>query len=246
LNMEPELSLLIVFAAGLLSFLSPCVLPLIPGYIAFVAGLPIDNMTEGGWTDKKMASAMLNSVMFVVGFSAVFVLMGASATWLGGFLVQRLPLLISIAGVVIIIFGLQQIGLFKFGFMLSTKQIDLPAEKLGPFKAPLLGAAFAFGWTPCVGPILAAILTYAATMDTVGKGVMLLIVYSAGHEGIFQVFFKNQKIYESHSKNQRRDTGAFRNTDDNRKFDFNNGQTRVFKQIGLVARDTNLLVWKEN
>ncbi len=178
--MEQELSLLIVFGAGLLSFLSPCVLPLIPGYIAFVSGLSIDEMTERGSTGKKMASAMLSSVMFVLGFTAVFVALGASATWLGGILVQRLPLLISIAGVVIIIFGLQQIGLFKFGFMLTTKQIDLPAEKLGPFKAPLLGAAFAFGWTPCVGPILAAILTYAATMDTVGKGVMLLIVYSAG------------------------------------------------------------------
>ncbi len=178
--MEQELSLLIVFAAGLLSFLSPCVLPIIPGYIAFVSGLSIDDMTESGWTDKKMTSAMLNSVMFVLGFSVVFVVLGASATWLGGFLVQRLPLLTSIAGVVIIIFGLQQMGLFKFGFLLTTKQIDLPAEKLGPLKAPLLGAAFAFGWTPCVGPILAAILTYAATMDTVGKGVMLLMVYSAG------------------------------------------------------------------
>jgi len=202
--MEQELSLLIVFAAGLLSFLSPCVLPLIPGYIAFVSGLSIDDMTESGWTDKKMASAMLNSVMFVRGFSVVFVVLGASATWLGWFFVQRLPLLISIAGVVIIVFGLQQIGLFKFGFMRTTKQIDLPAKKLGLFKAPLLGAAFAFGWTPCVGPILAAILTYAATMDTVGKGVMLLIVYSAGlgipfllttvaMKGFFKFFSKIKK-----------------------------------------------------
>ena len=178
--MEQEFSLLIVFAAGLLSFLSPCVLPLIPGYIAFVSGLSVDDMTERESMDKISASAMLSSVLFVIGFSAVFVLLGASATWLGGLLVQRLPLLVNIAGIVIIIFGLQQIGLFKFGFMQATKQIDLPAEKLGPFKAPLLGAAFGFGWTPCVGPILAAILTYAATMDTVGKGVMLLIVYSAG------------------------------------------------------------------
>lgn len=178
--MEQEFSLLIVFAAGLLSFLSPCVLPLIPGYIAFVSGLSVTDMTERESTDKIVASAMLSSVLFVIGFSAVFVLLGASATWLGGLFVQRLPLLVNIAGIVIIIFGLQQIGLFKFGFMQATKQIDLPAEKLGPFKAPLLGAAFGFGWTPCVGPILAAILTYAATMDTVGKGVMLLIVYSAG------------------------------------------------------------------
>ena len=178
--MEQELSLLIVFAAGLLSFLSPCVLPLIPGYIAFVSGVSIEDMTSGGSTSNKTASAMLSSIMFVLGFSFVFVALGASATWLGGFLVQRLPLLTSIAGVVIIFFGLQQIGLFKFGFMQNTKQIDLPAEKLGFFKAPLLGAAFAFGWTPCVGPILAAILTYAATMETVGKGIMLLTIYSAG------------------------------------------------------------------
>ena len=155
-------------------------LPLIPGYIAFVSGLSVNDMTGRESTDKVLASAMLSSVLFVLGFSAVFVALGASATWVGGLLVQRLPLLVNIAGIVIIIFGLQQIGLFKFGFMQATKQIDLPAEKLGPFKAPLLGAAFGFGWTPCVGPILAAILTYAATMDTVGKGVMLLIVYSAG------------------------------------------------------------------
>jgi len=147
---------------------------------------------------------MLSSVMFVLGFSLVFVVLGASATWLGGFLVQRLPLLTSIAGVVIIFFGLQQIGLFKFGFMLTTKQFELPAEKLGLFKAPLLGAAFAFGWTPCVGPILAAILTYAATMETVGKGVMLLTIYSAGlgipfllttlaMRGFFRLFSKIKK-----------------------------------------------------
>jgi cytochrome c-type biogenesis protein len=161
-------------------------------------------MTERESTDKILASAMLSSVLFVVGFSAVFVLLGASATWLGGLLVQKLPLLVNIAGIVIIIFGLLHIGLFKFGFMQATKQIDLPAEKLGPFKAPLLGAAFGFGWTPCVGPILAAILTYAATMDTVGKGVMLLIVYSAGMaipfllttvamKGFFRLFSKIKK-----------------------------------------------------
>jgi cytochrome c-type biogenesis protein len=178
--MEQELSFLIVFAAGLLSFLSPCVVPLIPGYIAFVSGVSIDEMTRRDSNDKNMASAMLSSVMFVLGFSLVFVVLGASATWLGGFLIQRLPLLTSVAGAVIIFFGLQQIGLFKIDFLLSTKQIDLKAERLGLLKAPVLGAAFAFGWTPCVGPILAAILTYAATLETVGKGVVLLTIYSAG------------------------------------------------------------------
>jgi cytochrome c-type biogenesis protein len=154
--------------------------PLIPGYIAFVSGVSIDEMTRRDSNDKNMASAMLSSVMFVLGFSLVFVVLGASATWLGGFLIQRLPLLTSVAGAVIIFFGLQQIGLFKIDFLLSTKQIDLKAERLGLLKAPVLGAAFAFGWTPCVGPILAAILTYAATLETVGKGVVLLTIYSAG------------------------------------------------------------------
>ncbi len=177
---QPDVSLLIVFTAGLLSFLSPCVLPLIPGYIAFVAGLPMDTMTESRWTQKELLSAVVTSTLFVMGFSVVFVALGATATWLGSALVQRLPLLVNIAGVIIILFGLQQIGLFKLGFMHSTLQIDVQTDKLGLLKAPLLGAAFAFGWTPCVGPILAAILTYAATMDTVGKGVALLMVYSAG------------------------------------------------------------------
>lgn len=202
--MEQDLSTLIVFAAGLLSFLSPCVLPLIPGYIAFVSGMSIDDMTESSWTDRKMGAAMLNSLLFVLGFSIIFVMLGASATWLGGLLITRLPLLTSIAGVVIILFGLQQMGLFKLNFMLSTKQLNLPADKLGPFKAPLLGAAFAFGWTPCVGPILAAILTYAATMDSVGQGIKLLTVYSAGlgipfllttlaMKGFFKLFSKLKK-----------------------------------------------------
>lgn len=199
--MQPDLSLLIVFTAGLLSFLSPCVLPLIPGYIAFVAGLPANSITEGHWTNRELVKAMVNSVLFVLGFTMVFVAMGASATWLGSLLVRKLPLLVNIAGVIIIIFGIQQIGLFKFGFLQSSKQFDLEADKLGLFKAPLLGAAFAFGWTPCVGPILAAILTYAATMDTVGKGAILLTVYSAGlgipfllttlaMKGFFNIFSK--------------------------------------------------------
>ena len=199
--MQQDLSFFIVFTAGLLSFLSPCVLPLIPGYIAFVAGLPVNDITEGKWTNRELLTALGNSVLFVLGFTMVFVAMGASATWIGGLLVRKLPLLVNIAGVVIILFGMQQIGLFKFGFLQSSMQFDPQADRLGLFKAPLLGAAFAFGWTPCVGPILAAILTYAATMDTVGTGAILLTVYSAGlgipfllttlaMKGFFNVFSK--------------------------------------------------------
>jgi cytochrome c-type biogenesis protein len=201
---QPDLSFLIVFFAGLLSFLSPCVLPLIPGYIAFVAGLSVRDSTEESWKNKDLAMAMFNSTLFVLGFSAVFVAMGATATWLGGLFIQKLPMLVNIAGIIIIIFGLQQVGLLKFRFLLYAKQVDLPLNKLGPLKAPLLGGAFAFGWTPCVGPILAGILTYAATADTVGKGVMLLLVYSAGlgipfllttvaMKGFFKIFSKIKK-----------------------------------------------------
>ena len=203
--MQPDLSLLIVFTAGLLSFLSPCVLPLIPGYIAFVTGISVADLTDQGGSRRKMASALFGSFLFVLGFSAVFVALGATATWLGALLTQRLPLLVNVAGVVIVIFGIHQLGLLKFNFLMVTKQVDLSAEKLGPLKAPLLGAAFAFGWTPCIGPILAAILTYAATMDTVGKGISLLIVYSAGlgipfllttmAMNVFFTFFSRLKTY---------------------------------------------------
>ena len=93
--MQPDLSLLIVFTAGLLSFLSPCVLPLIPGYIAFVAGLPVNNIPEGQWTNRELLTAMVNSALFVFGFTMVFVALGASATWLGGLLVRKLPLLVN-------------------------------------------------------------------------------------------------------------------------------------------------------
>lgn len=178
--MGQELSLGLVFSAGLLSFLSPCVLPLIPGYIAFVSGTSVDALASHDRGGRQLAQAMLSSLFFVLGFSAVFIVLGASATWLGGILVQRLPLLTDIAGGVIIAFGLHQLGVFKLGFLQGVKQVDLPAEKLGAFKAPLLGAAFAFGWTPCIGPILAAVLTYAATLETVNKGVLLLAVYAAG------------------------------------------------------------------
>ena len=160
--MQPDLSLLIVFTAGLLSFLSPCVLPLIPGYIAFVTGISVADLTDQGGSRRKMASALFGSFLFVLGFSAVFVALGATATWLGALLTQRLPLLVNVAGVVIVIFGIHQLGLLKFNFLMVTKQVDLSAEKLGPLKAPLLGAAFAFGWTPCIGPVLTVILATAS------------------------------------------------------------------------------------
>lgn len=178
--MEQQVSLFMAFAAGLVSFLSPCVLPLIPGYISFVSGVSFEEMTDTARASPIKAALLGKSFLFVLGFSAVFVLMGASATWLGSILARKLPLLTKIAGVVIILFGLHQAGLLRFGFLLRGLHVRLPTKSLGPVSPVLLGASFGFGWTPCVGPVLAAILTYAATLGTVGQGIELLISYSAG------------------------------------------------------------------
>ncbi|UCG21232.1 MAG: cytochrome c biogenesis protein CcdA [Deltaproteobacteria bacterium] len=178
--MEQQVSLFMAFAAGLISFLSPCVLPLIPGYISFVSGVSLEDMTDTAQGNRLKAALLVKSLLFVLGFSAVFVLMGASATWLGSIISTKLSLLTKLAGVVIILFGLHLAGLLRFGFLLRGLHLRLPAKSLGPLSPVLLGASFGFGWTPCVGPVLAAILTFAATLETVRQGIQLLISYSAG------------------------------------------------------------------
>ncbi len=178
--MEQQVSLFMAFAAGLVSFLSPCVLPLIPGYISFVSGVSLEDITDTHQTTRIKAALMTKSFLFVLGFSAVFILLGASATWLGSLLSSRLSLLTTVAGLLIILFGLHQMGILRLGLLLRAHQFTLPTTRLGLLRAPLLGASFAFAWTPCVGPVLAAILTYAATLATVGQGVELLASYSAG------------------------------------------------------------------
>ncbi|MBE9533637.1 MAG: cytochrome c biogenesis protein CcdA [Proteobacteria bacterium] len=178
--MDQQVTFFMAFAAGLVSFLSPCVLPLIPGYISFVSGVSLEDMTDTAQASRIKAAVMAKSFLFVLGFSAVFLLLGASATWLGSLLSSRLSLLTTVAGLVIILFGLHQMGILRLGLLLRTRQLTLPTTRLGLLRAPLLGASFAFAWTPCVGPVLAAILTYAATLTTVGQGVELLASYSAG------------------------------------------------------------------
>lgn len=178
--MDQQVTFFMAFAAGLISFLSPCVLPLIPGYISFVSGVSLEDMTGTAQTRRVKLALMIKSLLFVLGFSAVFILLGASATWLGSMLASKLSLLTKVAGVVIILFGLHQTGLLRFGFLLRTLHVSLPTRPLGPLRAVLLGASFGFGWTPCVGPVLGAILTYAATLATVRQGMELLVIYSAG------------------------------------------------------------------
>jgi cytochrome c-type biogenesis protein len=167
-----------VFLAGLLSFLSPCVLPLVPGYVSLISGTSVDELQSAN--HKLSRTVLLNSVMFILGFSAVFIALGAVATGIGQFMNIYRRQLMQVAGVVIIIFGLHLIGVFQIKALLGDKRLhDIKGggTAIGSF---LIGFAFAFGWTPCIGPILAGVLVIAGSQDTVIKGILLLAVYSAG------------------------------------------------------------------
>ncbi|MBC7542370.1 MAG: cytochrome c biogenesis protein CcdA [Candidatus Sericytochromatia bacterium] len=168
------------FVAGLLSFLSPCVLPLIPGYLSFISGVSFEEVSADTGAGAARIKVMGNALLFVLGFSIIFILLGATATTLGQYLNTKLDLLAKIAGAVIIVFGLHVMGVFTLTSLYREKRIHLQKKPLGVFGAVLAGMAFAFGWTPCIGPILAGILAYAATSDTLWQGVWLLSVYSMG------------------------------------------------------------------
>lgn len=174
-----QLSLPIAFLAGVVSFLSPCVLPLVPGYVSMLSGESIEALRSGGST-AVVQRIFANSIAFVIGFSTVFVSLGASATWVGNFLATRKRLFEIVAGLVIIVFGLHLTGLVKIPFLYRDKRLDTGAPKRGLAGSFVLGFAFAFGWTPCIGPILTGILAIAATRETVYQGMFLLAVYSAG------------------------------------------------------------------
>ena len=191
--MEENVTLLAAFGAGLLSFISPCVLPLIPGYLSYISGLSLDEM-RGAATAVPVAGGgvavgappevrrrvILSSLAFILGFSLVFISLGAAASAVGQFLMQRLPLLSRIAGAVIIVFGLHTMGLLRIEWLYQEKRVHSQRKPAGFLGAMLVGIAFAFGWTPCIGPILAGIFAIAASRDTVGDGVQLLATYSAG------------------------------------------------------------------
>ena len=178
--MTSNLNLLTAFLAGLVSFLSPCVLPLIPGYISFISGLSLQELRTPQETSQATRRAFLSSVWFVLGFSAVFIALGASATALGGLLLPRLVALRIFAGILIVIFGLHLTGLFRIPFLQVEKKVEVRQRPLTALGAFLVGAAFAFGWTPCIGPILAGILALASTQETVPQGMLLLASYSLG------------------------------------------------------------------
>ena len=178
--MNQNVSLLAAFAAGFLSFVSPCVLPLIPGYISFISGASMDEMRGGTAPTTSRLQIFLTSLAFVIGFSLVFIALGASATAVGKFMFARLPLLSRIAGVILIIFGLHTMGVFRLAFLDTEKRVHAQRKPAGPVGAMLVGVAFAFGWTPCIGPILGGILAIAGSKNSVWEGVALLAVYSLG------------------------------------------------------------------
>lgn len=178
-----NVTLLAAFAAGFLSFISPCVLPLIPGYVSFVSGVSLDEMRGGGDTEASAIvrrRTFFTSLAFVLGFSLVFIALGASASAIGQLVMNRLSLLGKIGGAVIILFGLHTMGILRIGWLYQEKRVQTTRKPASLFGAMLVGVAFAFGWTPCIGPILAAILFVAGAQETVRQGVILLATYSAG------------------------------------------------------------------
>ena len=169
---------LAAFVAGLISFLSPCVLPLVPGYVSLISGAAVEELKTQD--TRLFRRVMLQSVMFILGFSVVFIMLGALSTSVGQLLAHYRTLLAKVAGVVIILFGLHLTGIFRINALYADKRLHGVKGGSSPWGAFVIGFAFAFGWTPCVGPILAVILTFAAEQDTVMKGVGLLAIYSLG------------------------------------------------------------------
>lgn len=178
-----EVTYFAAFIAGLLSFLSPCILPLVPGYIAFISGISLEELkNQHNKNNQSTYRVLIGALFFILGFSLVFTLLGASATFLGNFIQEYSVWFKRVGGIVIIIFGLYMLGVVNIPFLSYQKKINIDQNLsfhlvLTPF---LIGFSFAFGWTPCIGPILAAILVYAGTQETVSMGIKLLLFYSAG------------------------------------------------------------------
>lgn len=167
------------FAAGLISFLSPCVLPLVPPYLIYLTGATIEHVANEETTAASKRAVMISAALFVAGFSTVFVMLGASASLIGGLIRAWSAELSIVAGIVIVVMGLHFLGLTRIALLMREGRLAIP-KPVGLWGAYVMGLAFAFGWTPCIGPILAAILSIAAAEATVVKGAGLLAVYSAG------------------------------------------------------------------
>ena len=166
------------FAAGLLSFLSPCVLPLVPSYLSFVTGLGMEELESGDAELRR--TTLIHSLLFVAGFSSIFLALGASASFLGQILREYQLWIARIGGVIVLLFGLHLLGLTPLRWLQRERRMHLERKPVGYVGSFVVGVTFGAGWTPCIGPILGGILTFAATRQTLGEGVQLLAFYSAG------------------------------------------------------------------
>jgi cytochrome c-type biogenesis protein len=178
--MSTELSMLAIGFAGLISFLSPCVLPLVPPYLCYLAGTSVSELAKGGAAQPGLRwHALRSAAFFVLGFSCVFIALGAGASMIGGYLRLYSGVLAQVAGGLIIVMGLHFLGVFRIGILAREARIEI-AKPAGPLGAFVMGLAFAFGWTPCIGPVLAGILAVAGSSETIWRGAGLLAIYSAG------------------------------------------------------------------
>lgn len=175
-----DITLLGAFIAGILSFLSPCVLPLVPSFMTYLTGLSFADLQAEHPTHLVRRRTVCHSLLFIAGFTLVFVLLGASATLVGNFLRENMAIMRRVGGALIMLFGLHVSGLLPIHFLLGEKRLNLHHKPAGYFGSLLVGIAFAAGWTPCIGPILASILMVAAAESTVYKGILLLLAYSLG------------------------------------------------------------------
>jgi cytochrome c-type biogenesis protein len=173
-----EISYFYVLLAGLLSFLSPCVLPIVPGYLCFIAGTSLDKALDEN--AEIRINILRYAISFVFGFSTVFVLLGASATFLSALLYEYLDYLRVIGGIIIILFGIHFIQIIQIPFLNKDTRYQIENYRPGLLGSFIIGLSFAFGWTPCIGPILGSVLSVAASSKTVSEGIFLLIIYSAG------------------------------------------------------------------
>ncbi len=172
-----SVSILTAIIAGFLSFISPCVLPLIPAYVSYVSGVSLEDLKAD---ERTSQSVIFNSIAFVLGFSIIFIILGASASVIGKMLAGNKKIFDLIAGIIIILFGAHTTGIIRLNFLNYERKTQIKKRAPSFFNAILLGVAFSFGWTPCVGPILGAILAQASTYDTMSKGIILLSFYSLG------------------------------------------------------------------
>lgn len=212
--MTSDVTLFGTFGAGLLSFVSPCVLPLVPPYLAFIAGASLDELSGAGY-EAARRRVFLAALAFVAGFSSVFVAMGATASVFGQLVRSHLDVLAPAAGVIVIVMGLHFLGLFRIPLLYREARVAVERRPAGPLGAYLIGLAFGFGWTPCIGPVLAAVLSVAAARDTVGQGAGLLAVYAAGLGVPFlaaaafsQPFMKTMARFRTHMGTVEKITGV--------------------------------------